>query len=462
MAEIEKVEIPASFPKGIGNGVSMGYLIRKGGTGSGNFGHAGRPGEVGGSKPGSGAGRLGGGYSSFRGDYSRYTPIKESMIDAVDRLIELAWGDHDWGTGGVIKVSLDDAYDSLLVTSGGNMEPIQNYVKLRFLGLAEDDEVPPEKEEQHLSGTMRISMQAAREIRRNANAALRQLCAEHPLEKEPKKHIVGVDTSIVSMGYLIRKGGPGSGNFGHAGRPGEIGGSRRGEGGAWPSGRGIIDDFEAGVVAGAMAGGGITDTVTSSVGDSGGTHIDIPQMTTYTPTEPIPERQLKDYLSQAANWTGRRKNLILGALTLGKVAYDGMGVLRKGTSMKGLIAYNIFLGLIELGYMVAEEKGHAQRMSRVAVNLAAERNVPLLTYTSAKASKFFEKLGFTNDFPANVNKLRHLMVLTSEGARAILRMKKKAVLLSWDDLEEFEPDDGCFSEPDPIIRELANSKYFKK
>lgn len=32
-------------------------------------------------------------------------------------------------------------------------------------------------------------------------------------------------------GLLIKKGGPGSGNFGHEGRPGEVGGSAPSEGG---------------------------------------------------------------------------------------------------------------------------------------------------------------------------------------------------------------------------------------
>lgn len=45
-----------------------------------------------------------------------------------------------------------------------------------------------------------------------------------------------------SLNVNIRKGGPGSGNFGHAGRPGEVGGSAPGEGGSGDGGRSTGDN----------------------------------------------------------------------------------------------------------------------------------------------------------------------------------------------------------------------------
>jgi 2'-5' RNA ligase/GNAT superfamily N-acetyltransferase len=229
------IDYEYDLPKGIAD-KAKAVAIHRGGPGSGFYGHAGRPGEVGGSLPrgevGAAANRLplsavrdGWTHSQFGGDQGSWQK-KQGDMHASIRSPDAHQGRDSyegriWNKGEeVLQVKVAG---NRVWTSDGNF-PTKNqamafaqhffegkgqYVPLKFQfdlptghwhngWFTADD---PEKLASHL---------ADYGISGGTSGA-----------KAPKEQ------GIFSYGQwsMIERGGPGSGHFGHAGRPGEIGGS---------------------------------------------------------------------------------------------------------------------------------------------------------------------------------------------------------------------------------------------
>jgi hypothetical protein len=165
-------------------------LIMKGGPGSGNFGHAGRPGKRGGSSSG----------GSFRSGGVTFDPHKEN--DEIKALKEM----HKDVTPEKVVLSKEqvkrytEKYDFNKAQQSTDWKTIQSIEK--------STSVPPcilggKKDKWYvMDGWHRIAV-----------------VAKHG----GNKILAYFDPGTVK--HLEIKGGPGSGNFGHAGRPGQRGGS---------------------------------------------------------------------------------------------------------------------------------------------------------------------------------------------------------------------------------------------
>jgi hypothetical protein len=229
-------------------------LLERGGKGSGHFGHAGRPGEVGGSR-GSGA-----------------TPAGESLTEKFEKSLEKI--------GQRIDVWQLPIAASAWITSGGKLYVV-NYSHQSALSLAWTRDVERDltgEQRQELNdwasenywseefdpgllyyyflsklkwvrviaertshtGTnlSRLNVNLSRQISRSAAKTLKDLTLyyESEYDNEPLFDFVdeafekreGINELFSAIG--VTRGGIGSGHFGHAGRPGEVGGSQSGSG----------------------------------------------------------------------------------------------------------------------------------------------------------------------------------------------------------------------------------------
>lgn len=187
--------------------------IIKGGSGSGNFGHAGRPGKVGGSS--------------------------DSNIDAKDKLFnnalkyasaqyrgltpkEITNGHcFEWARYVKSKYNKVTVKDIDLWSHRGK-ENLPYHVWVEYKGRAYDAE--------HLNGV-------------NSWKELNYF-KEHTNQNIIPKLRVRVVPSLNGISNIVTKGGPGSGNFGHAGIPGHLGGSGK-RGGSADRGFAVAKDRES-------------------------------------------------------------------------------------------------------------------------------------------------------------------------------------------------------------------------
>jgi len=175
----------------LSNGFEHGDLRAAGGAGSGNFGHAGRPGQVGGSAPDVAA-------ESFNADLSQFgfvNPMNErEFVINNEAAVELS------RTSNGIRLH---AIRSFAPKSGAGTRAMQVVMNVA------------DKHGFTITGT-------AKPFDTGQKGTLKSA----PLKQWYKKLGFEVD----SRGDMVRRplrtaGGAGSGNFGHAGRPGQVGGS---------------------------------------------------------------------------------------------------------------------------------------------------------------------------------------------------------------------------------------------
>lgn len=226
-----------------------------GGPGSGNFGHAGRPGQVGGSSKDGGEKVAVG----LEDDVYKYYPsapdLRDIEIDADEigeQLLEEGQLD-DEGFLSLYHVTLSDPKDILRegLIPGKVEAPAQDWVAEHSSYATyffRDREHAIDQAKQSGPGASVIRAQIA-----VIEQTLRRLVPDEDAGLGPREGIrailngenVGVIGGVPS--YALTKvqtggrkkralGGPGSGNFGHAGRPGEIGGSQTGDVARWRRG----------------------------------------------------------------------------------------------------------------------------------------------------------------------------------------------------------------------------------
>jgi hypothetical protein len=235
----------------------MRYLriTERGGPGSGHFGHEGRPGEVGGSAPGAGAGitqEWNEGYlynfrravaDAFSPHESPFVPGRRSMngwlVSPDGRVFETGFGNHDAAFADAIrKAGLDEEPIEGLEEAFEDAEGearnlpdvfldtvIQVMYDSGFIAVDEDAREGP------------VNVILAFKGRPPKTAAQRRAIRDMVLSGDiapefefmtPSGQLIGGDSLRAfekAVGITMR-GGPGSGHFGHEGRPGEVGGSQ--------------------------------------------------------------------------------------------------------------------------------------------------------------------------------------------------------------------------------------------
>lgn len=219
----------------IGTGTSPKWqriigLTERGGEGSGHHGHAGRPGEQGGSQPGEGEAVSGG-----REVYHGATLVNAKRILASGIQLSKSQDGRVWAAS-----YRDLARDYAMFASDRKPYGIVviDHTKLpeRLPGgesearygeqgkWSWDVDIPPE-------AVIRVEIWANKD---QGESEPREII--FPKRSEGDESFVPIlldgDSPVgISMAGLIERGGEGSGNFDHAGRPGEVGGSAAGEGG---------------------------------------------------------------------------------------------------------------------------------------------------------------------------------------------------------------------------------------
>lgn len=201
----------------------------KGGEGSGNFGHEGRPGEIGGSGGGEGADKEADKTTESHSSFGKVRPgdVHRSLLAAGYK----SKGSKDSGIGmratNTHHYEHDDGHKASVVSSGS---------RVNFVNTHTNDPEEHERMANHFAKLKERSKSTDSELEKvdDKQEAVDSLTKEDEVEIEK-----ALDPDCL-------KGGPGSGNFGHEGRPGEIGGSGGGSG----------SERQGGISAQRSAGGG--------------------------------------------------------------------------------------------------------------------------------------------------------------------------------------------------------------
>lgn len=203
-----------------------------GGAGSGNFGHGGRPGEVGGSGEGGGASGVGAPYFNRNPRLAPFRSIPVVRSEGTGSRhpeAEVAGG----------KIHLYPKFDKLAPA-------VQDFVFAHEVGHAVLDEkgltaLVPDAEALGIdvwdTDNLPFGQNNMHEAFADAFASYhtdREVVTRYPawaklVETYAKRKKGKQDLSFRSRLFLYQLGGAGSGNFGHSGRPGEIGGSGEGD-----------------------------------------------------------------------------------------------------------------------------------------------------------------------------------------------------------------------------------------
>lgn len=204
-------------------------LLTRGGPGSGDFAHAGRPGEAGGSAPGGGGGEAPGNRTAPEGKlwhvYLRNSPRENWRLSLLEK---------NEGRARMLSDRWTEEAKTYFSKEGKpNKAPESKVLLLDEQQSGNLDSYPD---------NLRNAQMAVHEgIHRNNMAALeaKSLAVERAARK-PKKEpgtmfapgrLHPSQALSVFEAARVARGGPGSGNIGHAGRPGEVGGSAPGGGG---------------------------------------------------------------------------------------------------------------------------------------------------------------------------------------------------------------------------------------
>lgn len=188
---------------------------RLGGNGSGNFGHSGRPGEVGGSGPGEGGSSVISGQALRKRYASKLADVAQKVYDGWDES-----NVDEFAGGGICHLIAEDIASEL----GSN-------------GI-EATTVSSEIGEQHVwvvakleDGVYNIDIPPGVYERGGGYTWSKIEGVQFSPEDIIIERIDPDPESFENYVAMRAMGGKGSGNFGHAGRKGEVGGSAPGEGG---------------------------------------------------------------------------------------------------------------------------------------------------------------------------------------------------------------------------------------
>lgn len=219
-------------------------VLALGGPGSGNFGHAGRPGEVGGSAAGDSQPRAkAGGEIGPNGDwYPGGAFIATTDLPKLERrkLEKIAGSDTvAVDIGRREKISPDQIPIFREVGAALNRDFTINEQYLEYLQRHGSDEAYAtqlrEASKRAQRGERLLDIKEFPALARVSDVA-RLIVAGQPVPGDAldRAKMMRPDLDDYLTRYTPRKdlGGPGSGNFGHAGRPGEVGGSGPGGGSA--------------------------------------------------------------------------------------------------------------------------------------------------------------------------------------------------------------------------------------
>jgi len=271
-------------------------VISKGGEGSGNFGHEGRPGEVGGSGAGggsslpekmtephlsiqqtSGGSRKAGIYieSQYNHTFSRMSnPVEVARDIRSKNSLPSGWQwDDNEGKGLTASIRVADEQGSLLqpdykeqlvslLKKAGEDQMAQHFESKSFHShavekpnphmpggsfsacvLIMEDKGHDTESAKKICGALQadaggkgLTQAETKAVREVTGKALPLPCTCHECGAEaacaPGSTCQEPDCEGTMVADKGRKGGPGSGNFGHSGRPGEVGGSGAGGGGS--------------------------------------------------------------------------------------------------------------------------------------------------------------------------------------------------------------------------------------
>jgi len=237
-------------------------LAFRGGEGSGHFGHKGRPGERGGSAPGEDGGQDSGSREFRENQKALVTWVDENWATIKSALDATKWsevkmaspwmapngGIHDTGKTGIRHhqgvldafagsgVWDEESVRSADEAEGDTYTVLSEFMEHGFVGISVD-----------FGGkTYSIRFTDPKDITRGQREALAAdvliaMRQGYTIQAEPSRIGKGPDyydenevlrlLGIERVGRTVERGGPGSGFFAHAGRPGFRGGSLPGEGG---------------------------------------------------------------------------------------------------------------------------------------------------------------------------------------------------------------------------------------
>jgi hypothetical protein len=236
-------------------------LTERGGPGSGNIGHAGRPGEVGGSAPGGGAGvGVTADWSSaylhdFRAAVAdnlrregAYAPGQRTMngwmVAPDGRTFQIGFGNHapafaDAMMHARLEQEPFEGWKEVVQKAGGEVSGLPEEVMVDmtdlmydagFIAVDEHAGIGAETILLAFKGRPPETMAQRRAIKDMVLSG--NIAPEFEFKRPTGEVIEGYDIREfeAAVGISMR-GGPGSGHFAHEGRPGERGGSLPGEGG---------------------------------------------------------------------------------------------------------------------------------------------------------------------------------------------------------------------------------------
>lgn len=208
--------------------LSARKLRTTGGPGSGNFGHAGRPGEVGGSAPGDGGHPQGGEVSKSGLDH-RF-PAAQHVVDGR----EIPDFDDEFGPDIPNMSSISASLESYEILDGVRevkMSEFEDNGKPSFYSRTERErtEALAAKIEDSKTITPLIIVVDADKRGPYVLEGGHRFDALRLIGAKSFPALVVVDTSELEIRTL---GGQGSGYYGHAGRPGQVGGSAPDAGGS--------------------------------------------------------------------------------------------------------------------------------------------------------------------------------------------------------------------------------------
>ena len=222
--------------------------VERGGPGSGHFGHAGRPGEVGGSLP-----------SDEVAEEAKPGPVyPRAYLDALPDALKKTCGgpvELESIVGWLRSYWLTPAGDLLVSHGEHNESAIEADVSLlddkettRRLGISEEERRALRHESSFAavmaSGVHRLNIDGrtgasyvAYQANGHVTRAQRETCEGIALVLGLPLSDWRIDTAnpthserqAAELIGLVERGGPGSGHFGHEGRPGEVGGSEPGD-----------------------------------------------------------------------------------------------------------------------------------------------------------------------------------------------------------------------------------------
>lgn len=203
------------------DGMADAILRTEGGPGSGNFGHGGRPGSVGGSRAREGHG-------------GTRTPQEEDEVEVMGKV-------HGAGKKGIIR-STAPSGSFHQVKFGDNESASYHSSDLRVTDWEADTaDDSGEVEDGHGTLGKEPSSRLIDILRSHDQMGMSDDSYVQEMRDEKSSHVWDILKARAAKGDAVAKkyvehdisnlGGSGSGNFSHKGRPGEVGGSASGEGG---------------------------------------------------------------------------------------------------------------------------------------------------------------------------------------------------------------------------------------